>query len=171
MLVLGRSLGLSPIKTEHKEGTDKLKEIHFQVNEVLYQNSGKHIFQHHAERLYNQLCDYGKRLASLEVPDKANPKKSELLSKLRTICNSLKVYKKQAQTSEDVKEMQAAVNFLLHRFIEVKDNITDEQVIDFLKEIKELYDAVYPLEEDLKLTNLVKMNRQLINHITTKYQL
>ena len=171
MLTLGRTLGLTPIKCEAKEGTDKLKEIHYQINDVLYKNSGKYIFQHHAERLYDQLCDYGKRLASLEVPDRAAQKKSELLSKLRTVCNSLKVYKKQTQTSEDVKDMQSAVNWLLHRCIEAKDNITDEQVIDFLKEIKELHDAVYPWEDDLKLTNLIKMNRQLINHITTKYQL
>jgi hypothetical protein len=171
MLTLGRTLGLTPIKCEAKEGTDKLKEIHYQINDVLYKNSGKYIFQSHAERLYNQLCDYGKRLASLEVPDKANPKKSELLTKLRTICNSLKVYKKQAQTSEDVKEMQSAINWLLHRFIEAKDNITDEQALELLKETKELSDAVYPWEEELKLTNLVKMNRQLINLITTKYQL
>lgn len=171
MLVLGKSLGLSPIKTENKEGTDKLKEIHYQINDVLYKNSGKYIFQHHAERLYDQLCDYGKRLASLEVPDRAAQKKSELLSKLRTICNSLKVYKKQTQTSEDVKEMQSAVNWLLHRFIEAKDNITDEQALELLKETKELSDAVYPWEEELKLANLVKMNRQLINLITTKYQL
>lgn len=171
MLVLGKSLGLTPIKCEAKEGTDKLKEIHYQINDVLYKNSGKYIFQQHAERLYDQLCDYGKRLASLEVPDRAAQKKSELLTKLRTVCNSLKVYKKQAQTSEDVKEMQSAINWLLHRFIEAKDNITDEQALELLKETKELSNAVYPWEEELKLTNLVKMNRQLINHITTKYQL
>ena len=171
MLVLGKTLGITPIKCEAKEGTDKIKEIHYAVNDILYENSGKYIFQPMAERIYNQLCDYGKQLASLQVPDRANAKKSELLSKLRTVCNSLKVYKGQNQTSEDLKEMQAAINWLLHRFIEAKPTLTPEQALKFLKETKEMRDYVFPWDEDLKTGNLVKMNTQLINFITEKYSI
>jgi hypothetical protein len=171
MLELGKSIGITPLKCEAKEGTDKLKELHYAINEQLYKYSGKYIFKAQAERLFTQLCDYGKKLASLEVPDRASAKKSELLGKLRTVCNSLKTYKGQNQTSEDVPLMQKAINFLLHRYIEAKDTLTPEQALEFLKETKELRDYVYPWDEGLKTGNLVKMNTQLITFITEKYQI
>lgn len=171
MLQTGKLLGLTPIKCESKTGTDKLKELHYAVNAILYKASGRYIFQRQAENLYRELCEYGKQLASLEVPDKAKPKKEELLSKLRVICNSLNVYRKQSQNSEDIEGMQRALNWFLHRYIEVKDNITDEQALELLKESKELSDAVYPWEESLKLSNMNKANRELLSFITTKYQI
>ena len=171
MLQTGKQLGLTPIKCTNKEGTDKLKEIHYAVNDILYKASGRYIFQRQADSIYKQLCEYGKQLAALDVSDKASPKKEELLSKLRVICNSLNVYRKQSQTSEDIESMQKAVGWFLHRYIEARDTMTDIQALEFLKETKELSDAVYPWEESLKLSNLTKANRELLSFITTKYQL
>lgn len=171
MLEQGKTLNVTPIKCEAKEGTDKLKEIHYRINDLLYANSGKYLFQRQAEKLYQDLCALGKELSLLQVPDRASAKKAELLTKLRVVCNSLNVYRKQQQTSEDLDAMQRCLNWYTHRYIEARDNLTPEKALELLMESKELRDCVYPWDESLKTVNLIKANRQLINYLTTEFQI
>lgn len=170
MLNQGQTLGLVPIKCENKEGTDKLKEIHHDINDILYRTRYAYIFKRDANDIYTRLCAYGKDLAGLEVPDRAKAKQEELLAKLRVVCNSLNVYRKQDQTFEDVDKMDKALGFFTHRFIEIKDNITFEKATELLKESKELYNNVYPFAERLsKIENFIRCNTQLLTWIQSEY--
>jgi len=171
MLVMGRTIGVMPIKLENREGTDKLKELIYEINDHLYANSGRYLFQNQAEHLYDVLCDCGKRVAALQVPDRANAKKSELLTKLRTICNSLKNYKTQSQNSEDLEQMQKAINWTVHLWIEARDTMTPEKALELLKMTKEIRGYIFPWDEDLKTGTLVKANSWCLNFITEKYQI
>lgn len=164
-------MGVKPLKTESKEGTEKLKGIHFRINDLLYANSGRYLFQRQAEKLYQDLCVLGKELSLLQVPDRAGDKKAELLRKLRVVCNSLNAYRKQQQTSEDLEAMQKSINWYTHCFIEAKENLTPEKALELLKESKELRDCVYPWDEDLNTVNLTKANHQLINYLTNEFQI
>lgn len=170
MLTKGETLGLVPIKCENKEGTEKLKEIHHGINDVLFGFRFKYIFQRDADNIFTKLCTYGKDLSGLEVPDKAKPKKNELLEKLRVICNSVNVYRKQSQTIDDVDKMDKALGYFVHDFIDKKDNLTLETATALLRESKELYDNVYPFAEHLtKIENFIRCNTQLITWIQNEY--
>lgn len=171
MLVQAKTLGLTPIKCENREGTEALKKIHYAINDVLYVNAGKYLFKPQAEKMYETLVNYGKELKDLEVPEKAQPKKNEILAELRTRCNSLKVYKQNNQVSEDVPEMQRAVNWTIHLWIEAKDSMTPEKALELLRESKTVHDLVWPWSEDLKLSELVKMNHKLVSYLEGEFQL
>ena len=169
MIKQGKQLGLTPIKAENKEGTDKLKELHYRINDILYANAGKYIDQALAHSLYKDLCGLGVELDALQVPDRAKPKKTEILSKLRTVCTNLKDYRKNTQTIEDAPLMQKAVNWTVHLCIEARDKgeLTSDKVLELLKETKRVYEAFKPFEEHLKLETLIKFNSELINNIDT----
>jgi len=171
MLTQGKSLGVSPIKCEAKEGTDKLKDLHYRINDLLYRNCGRYLFKPQAEELFQNLCALGKELSALEVPDRARPKKDELLSKLRIICNSLATYRHQEQTSEDIPLMQKTVNWWLHQYIAAKASMDTNKALELLAESKTLHDCVFKWEESLKLANLVKANHELAAFITNQYQI
>lgn len=172
MLQNGETLGLVPLKCENKEGTDKLKEIHHGINDILFRTRYSFIFKRDANDIYTRLCAYGKDLAGLEVPDRAKAKKEELLTKLRKVCNSLNVYRKQDQTVEDVDKMDKALGYFTHKFIEVKDNITFDKAVELLKESKELYNNVYPFAEHLsKIENFIRTNTQLMTWIQSNYSI
>ncbi len=167
----GKELGLTPIKCENKEGTDKLKDLHHQINDIIYPNYARYIDQALAQTLYKDLCGLGVAVDELEVPERARAKKTELLGKLRTICSNLKDYRKQPQTIEDVPLMQKAINWTVHLCIEAK-NKTDlgpDEALSLLKETKRVYDAFKPFEEHLKIETLVKFNGELVNYFDTKY--
>lgn len=169
----GSELGISPIKCEAKEGTDKLKTLHFQINDILYKNKGKYIDQKLAYSLYTDLCALGVQLDELEVPERARAKKKELLGKLRSICMTLKDYRKQPQTMEDVPQMQKAFGFFVHCYIEAKknDNIKPEEVLGMLVESRRLYDAFLPFSEHLELATFIKVNGELLRWFESKYSI
>lgn len=169
MLLLGKTLGLTPIKTNAKEGTESLKKIHFQINDVLFAVAGKYLFRNQAANAFDKLCALGKELKELDVPEKARPKKAEILEQLRVRCNSLKQYKQQNQTLEDVETMQKALGFEIHKFIEQKDNLTPEKALALLAETKELYDCIFPFEEKLKVENFIRVNTQLLDYISKTF--
>jgi hypothetical protein len=169
MLKQGKQLGITPIKCEQKEGTDKLKDLHYRINDILYSNSGKYIDKALAQSLYGDLCGLGVELDALEVPERARAKKTELLGKLRTVCMNLKDYRKQPQTIEDTQLMQAAINWVVHLCIDAKEKneLTPEKVLELLKETKRVYEAFKPFEEHLKTDTLIKLNGELVNNIDT----
>lgn len=169
----GTELGIRPIKCENKSGTDKLKAIHFRINEILYNNAGKWIDPTLANAIYTDLCALGVELDELDVPETARPKKKELLGKLRPICVTLKDYRKLPLTPNDLPQMQAALNFFIHLFIEAKknDNIKPEEVLAMLVESRRLWDAFCPFEQHLKTDHFIKANGELLRWFESKYSI
>lgn len=167
----GNELGIKVIKCENREGTDKLKALHYQINDILYKNTGKYIDQKLAYSLYTDLCGLGVQLDELEVPERAREKKKELLGKLRSICMTLKEYRKQPLTMEDVPLMQKALNWFIHEYIEDKkdDNIKPEKVLELLVESRRLWDAFCAYEQHLKTDTFIKVNGELVRWFDSKY--
>lgn len=165
----GIDLGLTVIKCQNKTGSDNLKDVHHRVNAVLYNNTYRYIDQKLANKIYDDLCELGKELSGLKVPETARAKKEELLSELRKRCSTLKNYKKITNTVEDLPQMQAAINWVVHLCIDAKEKneLTPEKVLELLKETKRVYEAFKPFEEHLKTDTLVKLNGELVNNIDT----
>ena len=173
MLKTGNDLNLIPIKCESKEGTDKLKEYHHQINDILYKNRYKYIDQKLANTMYTALCDLGVKIDELEVPERARDKKRELLGKLRTVCTTLKDYRKVYQTEEDVPLMQKALGWFVHTYIEAKknDDIKPQEVLEMLIESRRLWDAFCPFEQHLRTDTFIKVNGELVRWFESKYSI
>lgn len=169
----GTTLGIAPIKAENKEGSDKLKDLHVRINDVLFKNSFKYIDPALAETLYTRLVELGKELNELQVPDRAKAKKNEILSKLRPICKALNTERKASLTSEDVPMMQKAINSFLHTYISAKneDRLTDSLALELLVESKRLYDSYMKFVEDLKTDKLVQSNYELLGYFDKRYSI
>ncbi len=115
MLKLGQEIGISPIKCENKEGTEALKTLHFKINDVLYAHTYRYIFPATAARLLDSLTSLGVELKDLQVPDKAAPKKEEILVALRAICRSLKECIHTPITEEDLCGIQKTLHTHIFR--------------------------------------------------------
>ena len=171
MLKKGFEIGLTPIKTQSKDGTQQLKELHYKVNDTLYKWSGRFLFQADAEQVFTELCNAGKELNALVVPDKKKKKKTEIVNALRKVCTSLRGYCKEEQTSEDLELMQKALNYFLHKAIEAKsEGLTVEKTVSLLQEQKELWQNIKKFLDNLKLSNFLKMNRELLDYLIRNLQ-
>lgn len=165
MIVFGRDL-VSVIKCENREGCDSLKELHFKVNDILFVLNGKLLFKPTASKAYNELVELGKTVKDLEVPDKAKPKKEEILAQLRDRCQKLRNYIFNYKEEEsDVPAMQKAVNFWMHQFIEAKEKneiYNPIKLISLLGLQKELWDGgIIRWRDQVKVDNFKKANKEL----------
>lgn len=169
MIQFGKDLGLNPIKCTNKEGTDQLKSLHYQVNDILFTLNGKLVFKSTATKAFNSLTELGKTIKELPVPDKANAKKEEILGKLREVCLKLRNYITTYKEEEsDVPAMQKSVNFWLHRYIDEKskNGLTLSVIVSLLQDQKELWENVYHWRDQLKLDNFRKANTEIMGMVT-----
>ena len=157
---------MNPVKTTSKEGTESLKNIHYRVNDILYAHTYRYIFPATAARLLDSLTPLGVELKDLQVPEKAAPKKDEILRALRAICRSLKECIHTPVTEEDYEAMQKAVNLQIHRCIKAKPTLTPEKTLRLLLENKELASDAARYWQHLKTTSLVKIQDELLQILT-----
>lgn len=168
----GKDVGVSVIKCQNREGTEQLKKLHYDVNDILFKWRGKYMFQADAEQVFTELCNAGKEINALVVPEKAAAKKMELLTALRNICTTLRGYCREEQTSEDLELMQKAINFWLHSFIEEKQKgaIPTEKIIELLTECSRLWCRTERWRDELNLGNFTKANAELLNILKQRYE-
>lgn len=153
-------LGITPLKCENKEGTENLREIHHRINDIIYPNGGKYIDRKLKEDIYSQLVEEGKKLNDLKVTERAEPKKKELLEKLRKVCLSLKSYDAYLDPT-DTPFAQKTINYFIHQFITVKKEITMDIAYTFYKESYRLWEAFNSLEQ-VNMTSLKGVNNELL---------
>lgn len=167
----GIDLGITIIKCDNREGTETLREVHHNINGILYQNTYRYIDPKLAGSMYDRLVALGKKLNETSVPEKARPKKEELLSKLRTICKTLGEERKKVLGLDDVPQMQKAINGYLHTYITAKteNRLDDDTVLMLLEESKRLYDTYYNWAESLKTDTLIQSNSELLSIFEKKY--
>ena len=174
MIELGKELGLSPVKCEHREGTESIKQIHYKVNDILFGLSGKLLFKKDAELAFSKLCEYGKELKELKVPEKANAKKSELLTALRKVCTVLRKYIGEVCiTEEDIPTIQKSINWTIHKYIQAKeeDKLDTMTVVGMLAGNKELWLNIEPFLDKLRIASFQKMQRELINTLQSEFRI
>ena len=165
MLLQGKEIGLAPIRCKNRDGSEALKTLHFRINDILFQLRYEYIFQTKAMTTLSRLISLGKELKELNVPDKAKPKKNEILTQLRNICRQLQGYSNYTQTGDDTEEMQKAVNNLVHQYLKEKDGLTLEEALEYTVKTKELYTTLHPFEGKVKLSTLSGIHTELVRKI------
>ena len=170
----GEELGIKPISTVSKEGTQKLKELHCAVNDVMYLYSRKYVSPKMAEKIFGKLVDLGKDVNDLEVPDKAKKKKEEILEAMRSAAKGLKSYIKAYQWAEsDADEVQKTLNFLLSTYLKSKEG-DDFDAIRTMTINKEIWDDMYmecPYKNGIRMNSFKKMQDELLRSVADRFAL
>lgn len=167
----GNELGLTPIKCSHKEGNECIKDLHYQLNDLLYKWSRKYISSKVANRLIGRLEQIGKKLAKLDISDKCKPKRDEILKETRTIYKTLRRYYETYQPSvEDKEQALQTAKYQLSMYLKRKDELTEKDVVSMLEENREIYDLVLR-ENDCTYKPFFKMQEELIEMIVSKYRI
>lgn len=171
----GNELGIKPIKCKNREGTEDIRKIHMEINNLLYENSGKYINHQLALDIYEELCKKGLELKSLNVPERAKAKQTELLDKLRDIIKTLKPYKEIGDdwtSEEDIECVQKTINFWLAQHIKNKKQYETDYDLLFsaLKENKRIWQfARFFVASGIKFQSFKDANEELLKMINTKF--
>lgn len=170
----GKDLGVEVIKTVAKEGSPQLKELHCDINDVMYKYSWKYLSPKMSTRIYNQLAELGKKVNELSVPDKAKAKKEEILSAMRTALRNLKTYGNDYRwMPTDADEVQRSLKFLLNDYLKHKGD-ADFDAIEALAVNKEIWDDMYmgcPYKNNIETGKFKSMQNELLKEVETKYAL
>lgn len=169
------------IKTTAKISSEKLSDFQHEANDLIYKNNLSFISPATASTLYDKFVSLGQELKDLQVTDKQNPKKQEILAGLRDNCRNLKIYKSAKLSVSDVPDCQAQMKYQLYKYLEAKRNntITLSLAFEFLKANKDIYDnMVLPLLaiapdsiSTREVKNFTDINHELLTIIYNRYEL
>lgn len=177
-MVKGLEIMGKPISCTNREGSDKIKDIHYQINDIIFQWGYKYMTPIDAHFVYNQLCELGKQLKDLEVPDRAQAKKDEILIKLRGICTNLKTYHDTYRlgSQEDVQQAMSTTKYLVSTYLKDRQNkaLTPQRIVELLEEHKRIRtNMLQPLSQLYNVsynTSFTNMPEELINTLRCMYQ-
>ncbi len=164
------------IRCQNKIGNDQMNEIQHNINAVVYKYGKSFIAPATAGTIYNTFVTCGQQLNDLKVTDKQNPKKQEILSQLRTICQNVRTYSKSQLTVSDLEQIKGTMKYRIYKFLEAKRNntLTDSVILDHLRTNTEIWlDMVSPLKShfsEKELKDFKDLNGQLLNIINNRYQ-
>lgn len=167
-----------PITCSNREGTEKIKDIHYKINDIIFHWNYRYISPEDARQIYAELCEYGKALKDLETPDKAKPKQNEILTKLRGICQNLKVYAETyvLGTSEDLNHVNATTRFLLSEYLKARNNneLTPQKILELLEDHKRIRtNMIEPLSKKYNMSfnqAFTNLPEELIDTLRSRYQ-
>lgn len=168
----GEELGIESIKTQSKEGNHKLQALHYRINDILYDYKMRYISPHTAIRVANDLTTLGVEVKEVDVNTKAVAKKEEILSKLRTIVQSLKQYAKSyVWQQSDSSQVEATLKYQISKYIRTKENLDVEKM---LCENKQIWEELYlqcPYRGRIQTKKFVDMQYELLDIFNNKYQI
>lgn len=174
MILQGKDIGLSPIKTNSKEGNEKIKDLHYKINEVLYNNNRSYITPAWGKQVEDKLLKLGGELGELECDGKTIAKKEEILGQLRKIVISLRKYMREFKFEDGDKDiLQKVVNYSVRNYIVEKekgelDNGTIISMLSNQMDILDYYLRPYP-DKDINIKSFKSMNHELLDMLSTRF--
>ena len=154
-----------------KENNDEMKKMIYEINDILFKKQKQYALYTTANRLRTVLIDYGVKIKALELKkDTLKRKQTEILEKLRKICNNIHAYLLDYQYTEDeeINASHGLQKFQLGKYIKNKQSLSTEEINSLLKENKELYGD---LKKDAVLQSFVKMQDELIVLFNKQYEI
>ena len=170
---------LSFIKTDSKISNKEIHDLEYQINDVVYRRNLSYLSPLTASTLYTEFVEYGKQISAISVTDKQKAHKEQVLSALRTNCQSLKKYSASKLEESDNMAVKKLMKYTIWKFLEAKRNntLTDVAVLQYLRSIKEIRDTlITPLIsinpdcfEANELKNFNDLTSQLLTILNKKY--
>ncbi len=166
----GKELGLEGMTVPAKGMPRETGKVYLRINGILYDYSKCYISPMMAEQLYKSLCSLGVELK--DAPAANN--KETILSKVRTVCTSLREYRKSYTWIEsDSEQVSKTLNYQLSMYLKHKN----EGCLDALKTLarnKEVWDEMYlpcPFKQGVQTKKFLEMQDELLAIITEPYKL
>lgn len=174
-------LNIKPISTENKQGTDKIRDIHIQINKLLYFYAKKYADPITAQDIIEDLTIYAKQLQDLPQ----NNKKDEIINKLRDIVKSLIQFKKSFKWSNNpntIDAIQRTINYAVKNWVDLKNNISKEnniyqKILELIIENSRIYTNIlkpfiekYPDKyNDIKFDNFIILQGELFGKLQNQF--
>ena len=174
-------LNLKPISTENKQGTDKIRDIHIQINKLLYFYAKKYADPKTAQDIIEDLTIYAKQLQDLPQ----NNKRDEIINKLRDIVKSLIQFKKSFKWSNNpntIDAIQRTINYAVRNWVDLKNNYSKEnnvyqKILELIIENSRIYTNIlkpfietYPEKyNDIKFDNFIILQGELFGKLQNQF--
>ena len=122
------------IRCEAKVGTEVLKELHYQANEIIFKYNMQFAFPHNAKQAAKQLTEVFVKIKELEVKDAAKDKQIEILDKGREIVKSLNEYTANFKYDDTcVGAIESMCKYQLSNYLKNKENLTIATGVEMLE--------------------------------------
>lgn len=156
--------GINIIKCDNKVSNDELKELHYELNGFIYKRLKRLVTKFSVQYIIEHLIQYGVKINNLEVNDNVKPKKKEILTKIKQIIKTLSNIVFDDNVNYDTTNVQ---KFIVSSYLRQKDNLSIQQLISFLDDIKEIKEE-YQISNPIK--SLQNANSELLTLLTNYYQ-
>ena len=163
------------IRCVAKVGTEELKELHYQANEIIFKYNMQFAFPRNIEQAISQLTEVFVKIKDLEVKDAAMDKKSEILTKGRAIVQSLKAYLKNFKYDDScITAIESMCKYQLSNYLKNKENLTIATGVEMLEWNVALRDIATDVADNInKQPNIkvfIRMQGEIIEIVSKQLQ-
>jgi hypothetical protein len=165
-------MGIAPIKCENKIGNDKLKELHYKVNQTIFFYSKKFINKAIKAKLMDIWSTVGLEIKNLDVPQSAKAKKEEILQKLRERFTLLLQYKTDLIEEKLNYGAMQTMKYQVSTYLYKKDHNTlqtPEQIIELLNEFKTVASDWKEINKSKWPQSFIKAKDELLQRLSEIY--
>lgn len=167
--------GYGMIKCDAKASTDKLKELHYIANDIIYKYNMQFAFPRNVQKAIDELTKVFIQINELGVSDSATGKKQEILKKGRELVMSLKGYIKTFQYNDDcISCVEGMCKFQLSKYLKNKETLSVENGVQLLTENILMREIVNDVEANLNkhpnVKAFMKMQGEIIDVLSKKLQ-
>lgn len=142
--------------------TDEVREIQYEINDVLFKYQTNPIFKDEAENIISILMESGANLRQ-DNSEASKSIKEQLRSHIRQLNGYLETY---SCTAEDIQKI---INFNVANYIKDKknDNLDDNRIIHYLKQYKRIQKQAEGYDVTAKHIN--NMQKELLTMFVKRY--
>ena len=127
-------MNFTVIRCEAKVGTEALRELHYQANEIIFKYNMQFAFPQNAKQAAKQLTEVFVKIKDLDVKDAAKDKKNEILDKGREIVKSLNEYTTNFKYDDTcVCAIESMCKYQLSNYLKNKENLTITTGVEILE--------------------------------------
>lgn len=149
--------GFTSIKCEAKVGTDKLKELHYKANDIIFKYNMQYAFPRNVKIAEQLLTEVFIEIKDLNVNEKAQAKKDEILKLGRVIVTNLIAYRKQFKYDEScVTAIEGMCKYRLSDYLKKKDTLMITEGVSLLRDNQILNQIVGDVSANLNIKPQVK---------------
>ena len=167
--------GYGTIRCEAKVSTDKLKELHYKANDIIYKYNMQYAFPRNTQKAIDELSDVFVQIKELEVADAAKVKKEELLKQGRNIVTLLKVHIKSFKYDDScVSCIESMCKFQLSKYLKSQNTLNIDSGVQLLVDNVMLRDIANDVAANLNrqpnIKAFLRMQGEIIDIISGELQ-